>query len=1002
MAGREDLAPKGSDVTSRNVSLEEINALFNITSGHDHDGTDSAKVSWNNILDKPNFNNMFYSLTMPSNEFNTADDGEGNLSVTWDNQTAGLVLAAPIGSTGAPSFRALVSSDIPALSYEPVLTKGNLTESTSSVLTISGGTGSVIGSGTTIQVKQASSTVSGYLSSTDWNTFNNKSDAHTHPYLSNSTTSTQNGYFGNINLYDDSTPSHYLSITNASNLTATRTLSIITGDADRSLTLSANVTLAHDTHALNADNQTITSGNGMNFTSGSGNVTVTLGTPGSITSTSTNSVTSTSHTHAITGFSLDGHTHSYAPNAFSTIAVSGQSNVVADSTADTLTFIAGTNVTLTTNATNDSVTINSVHPTITAATSVNNSGRTYIQDITVDANGHVTGLASATETDQNTFSNIHALNSSGTDVTNSPYTATTSTSSLNLKAGTGITLAMDTGGVITITGSTTYTHPTFTTRSISIDTSGVDVLDTLTFTSDANGHVTAASGTKRTLPSASTSVTGVLTSTDWNTFNGKMDATASTTAGYVPVWGANGKTLGTGYSVETTMTGSSSALVRADAVKTYIDEVIATADALVYKGVIDCSTNPNYPAGDKGHVYKVSVAGKIGGASGITVEAGDMVICNTDSTASGTQATVGSKWDIIQNNIDLSTLQPKDADLTAIAGLTGTGFAVRTASNTWANRSITNGTGISITNGDGISGNVTVAHTDTSTQATVTNTGRTYIQSITLDGMGHVTGLASATETVTDTNYYPTAFAWTGGTTSGPTGSLTGTGMSAVSFGAIPSASGTVSGVVTTGDQTFAGVKTFNNDIKINGSNVDRALVFDGNSGISAMWRILHAASGSGDTNYLTIQTTGASGSVYADVLRFGMETKDARFSGHVYPETTNAKTLGTSSLKWANIYATTFTGNLTGNVTGNVSGSSGSCTGNSATATLSSTVTTTEDTTNELILVGVTSGATTTLKRDTNVTVTNDSIKANNFKMGTSAYMTYNSSTECIEFIFN
>ncbi len=33
-----------------------------------------------------------------------------------------------------------------------------------------------------------------------------------------------------------------------------------------------------------------------------------------------------------------------------------------------------------------------------------------------------------------------------------------------------------------------------------------------------------------------------------------------------------------------------STLVRADAVKTYIDGVIATADALVYKGVIDCST----------------------------------------------------------------------------------------------------------------------------------------------------------------------------------------------------------------------------------------------------------------------------------------------------------------------------------------------------------------------------------------------------------------------------
>ena len=55
MAGREDLAPKGSDVTSRDVSLEERNSLFNTTSGHDHDGTDSAKISWNNILDKPSF-----------------------------------------------------------------------------------------------------------------------------------------------------------------------------------------------------------------------------------------------------------------------------------------------------------------------------------------------------------------------------------------------------------------------------------------------------------------------------------------------------------------------------------------------------------------------------------------------------------------------------------------------------------------------------------------------------------------------------------------------------------------------------------------------------------------------------------------------------------------------------------------------------------------------------------------------------------------------------------
>lgn len=44
--------------------------------------------------------------------------------------------------------------------------------------------------------------------------------------------------------------------------------------------------------------------------------------------------------------------------AFSTISVSGQSDVVADSAADTLTLVAGTNITITTNAGADSITIN--------------------------------------------------------------------------------------------------------------------------------------------------------------------------------------------------------------------------------------------------------------------------------------------------------------------------------------------------------------------------------------------------------------------------------------------------------------------------------------------------------------------------------------------------------------------------------------------------------------------------------------------------------------------
>lgn len=79
--------------------------------------------------------------------------------------------------------------------------------------------------------------------------------------------------------------------------------------------------------------------------------------------------------------------------------------------------------------------------------------------------------------------------------------------------------------------------------------------------------------------------------------------------------------------------------------------------------------------------------------------------------------------------------------------------------------------------------------------------------------------------TDTNTNYYPTTFAWTNGTTAGPTGSLTGSEMSAVSFGAIPSASATQSGVVTTGDQTFGGIKTIDT---INVTNINEATPGEG------------------------------------------------------------------------------------------------------------------------------------------------------------------------------
>ena len=88
-------------------------------------------------------------------------------------------------------------------------------------------------------------------------------------------------------------------------------------------------------------------------------------------------------------------------------------------------------------------------------------------------------------------------------------------------------------------------------------------------------------------------------------------------------------------------------------------------------------------------------------------------------------------------------------------------------------------------------------------------TGKNYAVQLDSNGKAYV----NVPWTDTNTNYYPTTFTWTNGTSKGPTGSLTGTGMSAVSFGAIPAASKSNSGVITTEDQEISGVKYFNNGV---------------------------------------------------------------------------------------------------------------------------------------------------------------------------------------------
>lgn len=114
------------------------------------------------------------------------------------------------------------------------------------------------------------------------------------------------------------------------------------------------------------------------------------------------------------------------------------------------------------------------------------------------------------------------------------------------------------------------------------------------------------------------------------------------------------------------------------AVKAFVEGKVT--GLLDYKGAIDASANPNFPAASKGDTYRISVAGKIGGASGTVVQAGDWITANADN-AGGTLASVGTSWDVIQSNLEAAS--------TTVAGYVELATQAETAAKTDTVRAVT-------------------------------------------------------------------------------------------------------------------------------------------------------------------------------------------------------------------------------------------------------------------------------------------------------------------------
>jgi len=137
-----------------------------------------------------------------------------------------------------------------------------------------------------------------------------------------------------------------------------------------------------------------------------------------------------------------------ASNSFETIAVAGQSSVVADSGTDTLTLVAGTGITITTDAGADSVTITNSATGANAFGNVAVAGQTTVAaDSTGDTLTLVAGTGVTLTTDAGTDSititnSVTAPNTFGTIAvaTQSNVVADSTTDTLTLAAAGGMTI----------------------------------------------------------------------------------------------------------------------------------------------------------------------------------------------------------------------------------------------------------------------------------------------------------------------------------------------------------------------------------------------------------------------------------------------------------------------------------------------------------------------------------------------------------------------------------
>lgn len=290
-------------------------------------------------------------------------------------------------------------------------------------------------------------------------------------------------------------------------------------------------------------------------------------------------------------------------------------------------------------------------------------------------------------------------------------------------------IATDKFGHVTSTAAVTKTDIT------ALGIPATDTNTTYTFQGASNGFkVTPSNGETQTVI-VSPSIKNNVTKTD-----------ATTTAGYIPKFNNTTGVIENGYSVQTTLASSSTAIPTAAAVVAAIDNKITAADAMIYKGTLGTDgTVTKVPTnGYKvGWTYKVITAGTY---AGIKCEVGDMLIAINNGLVSGTTV-VNADWTVVQANIDGAVTGPASATAGHIAVFDGaTGKVIKDGTYTIAT-SVPSNAVFTDTKVTSVDNHYKPANGTTliGTAGSPVTAGGKVVTGITADSSGHITDIITGT-----------------------------------------------------------------------------------------------------------------------------------------------------------------------------------------------------------------------------------------------------------------